>query len=186
MEKENEDIICLKCFAKNAYTRTNCWKCGNILYTNQKDLNYNETYNNKSDIKEKSKSDNKDNNSVLFTNLNSIVSGMSLFIAAFSDFIVFQSDFPITMILMIYGLIWAYLSRYIGLKKNIYSGYIWGYFLGIIGFIVICALPGEKEIVNESTQLLSNIEQIKKYKELLDIGAITEEEYNDKKKELLK
>ena len=38
---------------------------------------------------------------------------------------------------------------------------------------------------NVNNQSLSNIEEIKKYKELLDMGAITEEEYNDKKKKLL-
>ncbi len=32
---------------------------------------------------------------------------------------------------------------------------------------------------------ISNADELKKYKELLDIGAITEEEYNNKKKELL-
>lgn len=37
----------------------------------------------------------------------------------------------------------------------------------------------------DSNQNLSNIDKIKKYKELLDCGAITEEEFNNKKKELL-
>lgn len=32
---------------------------------------------------------------------------------------------------------------------------------------------------------ISNADELKKYKELLDMGAITEEEYNDKKKKLL-
>lgn len=184
MEK-NEDIICLKCFAKNDYTRTICWKCGNILYTNKKELNYNETFN--EEFNETfSNENNNNNNNVVFTNLNAIVSSLSIFIAIFGDFIVFQLDFLIFTVAMIYSLIWAYLSRYIGLKKNIYSGYVWGYFLGIIGFIVICALPGEREIVNNvNNQSLPNIEEIKKYKELLDMGAITEEEYNDKKKKLL-
>ncbi len=31
----------------------------------------------------------------------------------------------------------------------------------------------------------SNIDELKKYKELLDMGAITQEEFNKKKKELL-
>ena len=43
--------------------------------------------------------------------------------------------------------------------------------------------PEKNAVANNSTD---NIEKIKKYKELLDIGAITEDEYNEKKKALLK
>ncbi|WP_304341235.1 SHOCT domain-containing protein [Metaclostridioides mangenotii] len=44
----------------------------------------------------------------------------------------------------------------------------------------------DKEIVSENNQPeVSNLEQIKTLKELLDIGAITEDEFNTKKKELL-
>ena len=40
-------------------------------------------------------------------------------------------------------------------------------------------------IVNQETTL-SNIEELKKYKELLDQGVITEAEFNRKKEQLLK
>ena len=46
----------------------------------------------------------------------------------------------------------------------------------------------EEELNNVETQSQDNndaVTQIKKFKELLDIGAITEEEFNTKKKELL-
>lgn len=38
----------------------------------------------------------------------------------------------------------------------------------------------------DNNQNINNVEAIKKYKELLDIGAITQDEYNTKKAELLK
>ena len=44
----------------------------------------------------------------------------------------------------------------------------------------------EKQLNSNVVQNKSNIEQIKGLKELLDIGAITQEEFDEKKKELLK
>lgn len=44
---------------------------------------------------------------------------------------------------------------------------------------------GQQESAPESDQLESNADEIMKYKKLLDAGAITEEEYDSKKKELL-
>ena len=44
---------------------------------------------------------------------------------------------------------------------------------------------GSVEPVNETQKTLDNIEAIKKLKELLDMGAITQEEFDQKKKELL-
>ncbi len=39
--------------------------------------------------------------------------------------------------------------------------------------------------INENSEGLNNIDEIKKYKELLDMGAITQEEFETKKKEFL-
>lgn len=53
--------------------------------------------------------------------------------------------------------------------------------------IIVNQLEQEKSIksMNVATQGFSAADEIKKYKELLDIGAITQEEFNKKKKELL-
>lgn len=55
----------------------------------------------------------------------------------------------------------------------------------IIGFAkrstIIAGLPKAVEIKQESTKA----DELKKYKDLLDSGAITQEEYDAKKKELL-
>ncbi|MBR6102458.1 MAG: SHOCT domain-containing protein [Ruminococcus sp.] len=82
------------------------------------------------------------------------------------------------------------------------NGFWWGFFLNIIG-IIICAVqlpyslsqnainqnqyPNDKEKpyrpVEQKSESVSS--QIKELKELLDCGAITEEEYNAKKKQIL-
>lgn len=40
-------------------------------------------------------------------------------------------------------------------------------------------------VVNDTSETLSNADELKKFKELLDMGAITQEEFDAKKKELL-
>lgn len=130
----------------------------------------------------------KEKNSVI-TATNGIVSVLSLGLGIFVDANVFmyELDFPVLTVAMIYGLVWAYVGRYVGLKKNIHSGYVWGYCLGIIGFIIVCVLPSEmKEEQYNVIQTTSDADEIEKYKHLLDTGAITQEEYDKKKKELLK
>lgn len=124
----------------------------------------------------------------VFTVINIIVSIISVVICIWADLEVwlYEFDFFVLTPIMIFELVWAYLARYVGLKKHIYSGYVWGYFLGIIGFIVVCVLPKEKkENNNIITQNIFVPDEIEKYKKLLDSGAITQEEYDKKKKELL-
>lgn len=54
-----------------------------------------------------------------------------------------------------------------------------------IGIIPFLNIP--KKVTNKSQQInkVNDIGELKKYKELLDMGAITQEEYDAKKKELL-
>lgn len=129
----------------------------------------------------------KEKNSVI-TATNGIVSALSLGLGILVDANVFmyELDFPVLTVAMIYGLVWAYVGRYVGLKKNIYSGYVWGYCLGIIGFIIVCVLPSERVEQYNVIPTTSDADEIGKYKHLLDTGAITQEEYDKKKKELLK
>ncbi len=47
------------------------------------------------------------------------------------------------------------------------------------------AFQNAKKCLNNSNNSSSAADEIKKYKELLDVGAITSEEYENKKKELL-
>lgn len=57
----------------------------------------------------------------------------------------------------------------------------WGFFFGLIALIVALTKPQNSNSGNNT-----NFDEIKKYKELLDSGIITEDEFNRKKEDLLK
>lgn len=100
-----------------------------------------------------------------------------------------------------YTLVWAYSSRYIGLKKGYTNCYWFGFWLGFIGFIIVCVLPPEESENNKGTvnktkiindyelpkalKPTNRVSELKEYKELLDSGIITKEEFEAKKKQLL-
>lgn len=75
------------------------------------------------------------------------------------------------------ALIFGYFAQKFGARKGYGDAacFAAGFFLGIIGLIVILLLPDKKSAADD---LLS-------YKQLLDSGAITQEEFDAKKKELL-
>lgn len=89
-------------------------------------------------------------------------------------------------------LIWAILTlvfgcicKKIGLSKGIDYGFILGWFLGIIGLIIICVLPEE---TNNNIKLESNsnkYDDLERLQKLKECGAITEEEFKSEKLKLL-
>ena len=117
--------------------------------------------------------------------------------------------------------IFGFVTKTISKNKGYAGGFWWGFFLGILGLIVVickpdCRKPEEPQCVfsddpsivtggsmydkpyhsldlSENSQKKKEsarnekekIEMIKSYKELLDIGAITQEEFDKKKSELL-
>lgn len=91
----------------------------------------------------------------------------------------------VILIIMIYTIGWAYLSRFVGLKKGISNGYAWGYCLGILGFIVVCALKGE-DIDKTKLNTSNKYDEIEKLQQLKSSGALTNEEFNIEKQKLLK
>lgn len=118
----------------------------------------------------------------VFTKTNVIVSIITAVILLFTAI---ATDSVYSLILMVYGLLWAYLSRYIGIKKGIYTGYVWGYFLGLIGFIVVCVLKGEEtEIQKENNS--NKYEDLERLQKLKESGTITEVEFEIEKAKLLK
>ena len=92
----------------------------------------------------------------------------------------------IIVILIVFGCIFGIPSAIIGSYKKIgaFNGFLLGLFLNIIGLIiVICQSPknANKPIVlNESIP-----DQLKKYKDLLDSGALTQEEFERQKAGIL-
>lgn len=145
---------------------------------------------------------------------------------------------------IVWCVIWGFVTKSINENKGYEGGFLWGFFLGIIGVIVVacksecrtespalsnrdreedilsrggwrcrkcyrvnssymttcvCGFSAEanrkKELeekkrelamVNSDNNVPVSADELAKYKKLFDDGAITEEEYNDIKKKLLK
>lgn len=89
------------------------------------------------------------------------------------------------LIFLIYAILFAYLSKLVGIKKGIESGYIWGLCLGVIGFIVVCAL--REEPTGDSSNITRNnkYDEIEKLQNLKIKGILTDEEFEKEKQKLL-
>ena len=95
-----------------------------------------------------------------------------------------------------YLCLWGFSSVIIGAfckriayEKGYEGGFGYGWFFLILGLIAVLAFPSKKktniEVKNE-TVVPDKYDQVKKLKELLDSGAITEEEFKKEKEKLLK
>lgn len=73
----------------------------------------------------------------------------------------------------------------IGVKKGYpAAGYLLGFFLNIIGLLVVLLMDDNGEAAKMSKEG-ANADALLKYKQLLDAGVITEEEFNEKKWQIL-
>ena len=83
----------------------------------------------------------------------------------------------------------AFIPASIAKRKGYSFGLWWlyGWLLFLVALIHICVIP-DKNAPDPSTQTnhISTADELKKYKELLDEGALTEKEFQDKKEQLLK
>lgn len=76
----------------------------------------------------------------------------------------------------------------IGAKKGYGAGisFCAGFFLGLIGLVVMLVLEDKNHTKTAQTPPVESVaDEIIKYKQLLDGGIITEEEFSAKKTELL-
>lgn len=103
----------------------------------------------------------------------------------------------IYFVAIIQGLICGFVAQVVSENKGYEDGFFWGFFLGIIGIIVVACKPDnnssyasallskETEEKDKSEKELLNVQKLKSYKDLLDSGVITQEEFDKKKSELL-
>ena len=103
------------------------------------------------------------------------------------------------IVIPVIGLFFGLMTGAIASNKGRSAAWFWmGFFLDIVGLIVVICLPNlnnkkppvasnmhEETIQNDSEPQMDKFEEIRKYKELLDEGIITQEEFEAKKKELL-
>ncbi|SRR5258708_32519876 len=88
--------------------------------------------------------------------------------------------------LVIIGCIFGIPGALIGSYKKIgaFGGFLLGFLLNIIGIVILVCLSSKD--VDKPINLRESVpDQLKKYKDLLDSGAITEDEYNKQKTMLL-
>lgn len=83
------------------------------------------------------------------------------------------------LVCLMCGLIAGYINKNKGCSYKI--GFWCGFLLGIIGIIIVAV----QENKNTSKNIIADADEIKKYKELLDNGVITQQEFEVKKKQLL-
>ena len=105
--------------------------------------------------------------------------------AATSKIVGFGTPEILLIIALIVGAVLAYATGRIASKKgyNYTLFAIIGFFTGIIGLIIAAVIPDKNtQTINDNA---TTAQALKDYKQLLDNGAITQEEYDTKKKELL-
>ena len=90
----------------------------------------------------------------------------------------------LTIILaIVLSVVAGFIAKGIGEKKGYGAGlsFCAGFFLFILGIIIMAVLPDK----NGKEKEVTSADALLKYKELLDAGAISQEEFDIKKKELL-
>lgn len=73
----------------------------------------------------------------------------------------------------------GFATRAIGKSRGKDNCFWWGFFLGLIGLIIVLC------ITNDSKKDTDNYEAIEKLQKLKESGAITEEEFEESKKKIL-
>lgn len=82
---------------------------------------------------------------------------------------------------IIWGSIWGIATQSIGNSKGISGCFWWGFFLGIIGLIVVACLKDNTTISNNA----DNVEALDKLQKLKESGTISNEEFEQSKKKIL-
>ncbi len=87
----------------------------------------------------------------------------------------------ILLILGIQGCTFGVVTYYIGKSRGHQNCFWWGFFLGLIGLIVVLCL---KDNTTTSSNL-DNVEALDKLQKLKENGTISEKEFEESKKKIL-
>lgn len=82
------------------------------------------------------------------------------------------------------GLFWGMISGFIYKDKggSFEAGFVWGFFLGIIGVIIVSL---QKDKSEKSKNSYSPTEELEKLSKLKESGALSEQEFEESKKTIL-
>lgn len=91
------------------------------------------------------------------------------------------------LLIVIDRIIFSFACLAIANSKGIAGGYYWGWFLGILGLIVVCVMPSKKasKVVVENSVKTDKYDELEKLNNLKTKGIITEEEFEIEKKKIL-
>lgn len=87
----------------------------------------------------------------------------------------------VILVIVAWCCIWGVATQSIGNSKGINGSFWWGFFLGIIGLIVVACMKDNSTVSNKS----DNVEALDKLQKLKENGTISEAEFEDSKKKLL-
>lgn len=96
--------------------------------------------------------------------------------------------FYVCSICLLQGVLFGCITMYISATKGYHGGFWWGFFLSLIGVLVVGFRPSIKENSTEDSEnkpASNYISELEKLAALKERGIITEDEFNKKKLELL-
>lgn len=86
----------------------------------------------------------------------------------------------------IWTIVFSAVCKRIGYSKGIYYGFVVGWFLGMIGLVVMAALQSEAPMVaSNNVNKYDKYDSLEKLQKLKDSGAITEKEFEEEKAKIL-
>lgn len=89
---------------------------------------------------------------------------------------------------IITGVVFGAITDHLAKTKGYEAGFAWGFWLGIIGLLVVGFRPSLNQTAGRTmleTQKPTHIEMLTKLATLHEKGVLTEEEFQQKKKEIL-
>lgn len=90
-------------------------------------------------------------------------------------------------VFLVQGLIFGFITRAIADSKGYDGGFWWGFFLGLIGLIVVAVRPAMTKVESDiSNTAASYTQALERLASMRDQGILTEDEFKEKKQEILK
>lgn len=86
---------------------------------------------------------------------------------------------------IISSVICGIISRAISKSRGMEGGFWWGFFLYIIGIIVVAVKPNDNKLVASQVPTISPYEDLEKLAKLKEQGVLTDDEYTKLKAECL-
>ena len=89
-------------------------------------------------------------------------------------------------VFLVQGLIFGFITRAIADSKGYDGGFWWGFFLGLLGLIVVAVRPTMTKVESDQGNTAASYTQaLERLAAMREQGILTEEEFKEKKQEIL-